>query len=222
MSSAFMIIYILLILAFTFGIAGFILFIIGLSQARKSVWMRGLTGILLGIIMGAAIVVTFISRYNRTIARSDHDNYRHYWQERTYRDTEEGTTEDDTFYDSTYTTSISGYLIGEEREPVLIKIFINRLITENGISVERIGQPRDRYGDKRQQFISMYLKFAKDFKGFLELTSFTGTDEKLSSSVIELRQQKGMEAYIDFLMEWEQDTVSPEYCTLNVTGVADL
>jgi hypothetical protein len=205
-------IYLLLILAIVVGFVGMILFVLGLGQGRRKIWITGLFSMVAAGFFGLVTLMGMINRYShRYEARQyspppvDEYQYRH-----------DSLALIEYYPDSNYSNILNGYLLNRKEKLVAVRLMISKELENKGVSVLKITQPSGEVERRFYDFISLNLSFSEHFMGLLELKSFDDSEYQLHSTVIEVSQDSGRDIYVDFNLGDHVKLRDIEFLTLSI------
>ena len=200
--------YVLIILAIVIGLTGIALLIVGLVIKKQPIWISGIIGVVLAIIIVAFSIISSFSKIVHWLGgKGGHSTYQNYDQQ-----VVNDTTNKTVALDTAMVHEISGFIQGKNNSSVFIKISASDAVDQKGIELVKIEKPAATPINKKG--ISVKINFIKDYNGTLQLEALDQKDKVISRAEMKMNVRTSKGYIIDFYFPGTTNFSLIDHCVL--------
>jgi len=200
--------YVLIICAIVIGLTGIALLIVGLVIKKQPLWVSGIIGVVLAIVI---VVFSVISSFSKIVhwleGKGGHNTYQNYDQQ-----VVNDTTNKTIALDTAKVHEISGFIEGKNNSSVFIKISASDALDQKGIVLVKIEKPAATPANKK--VISVKINFSKDYNGTLQLEAFDGSKKMIAQAEMKMNVRTSKGYIIDFYFPGTTNFSLIDHCIL--------
>jgi hypothetical protein len=200
--------YVLIILAIVIGLTGIALLIVGLVIKKQPIWISGIIGFVLAIIIVAFSIISSFSKIVHWLeGKGGHNTYQNYDQPEV-----NDTTNKTVALDTAKAHEISGFIQGKNNSSVFIKISASDVADQKGIELVKIEKPAATPANKK--VISVKINFNKEYNGTIQLRALDSGNKMIAQAEMKMNVRTSKGYIIDFYFPGTTNFSLIDHCIL--------